>query len=101
MKMMVTSLVQIRIYQHIVHRRENNSMFLSRHSGPCPARSPTRSRIAKRMFDECMTHDRFGDNDPHHFGAIPECMLHLFQMSTLASWSNIACELQLCTVNKF
>mmetsp|Transcript_27369 Transcript_27369/g.47652 ORF Transcript_27369/g.47652 Transcript_27369/m.47652 type:complete len:279 (-) Transcript_27369:80-916(-) len=32
----------------------------------------------------------FGDNDPHHFGSIPEAMLFLFQIATLSSWNTIA-----------
>ena len=32
----------------------------------------------------------FGENDPHHFGTIPEAMLFLFQIATLSSWNIIA-----------
>ena len=32
----------------------------------------------------------FGSNDPARFGSVPTAMLNLFQVSTLASWTNIA-----------
>lgn len=32
----------------------------------------------------------FGENDPVHFGGVGIAMLTLFQVSTLASWSDIA-----------